>query len=161
METLAYLLPAEIRINLTFMMFSIQSTIYFLKSFYNFPRRRYRALVFVMMSVFFVTACKSSGDRPANVLDHETMVRTLADIYIAEEKVRRLALSSDSTQLVFERLKGHVFEAAQVHDSVFRISMDYYMGHPKEMEQIYTALVDSLNLREQRASVKTKEEQVE
>jgi len=33
---------------------------------------------------------------------------------------------------------------------VFRKSMDYYMDHPMEMELIYTSLVDSLNLREQR-----------
>jgi hypothetical protein len=28
------------------------------------------------------------------------------------------------------------------------------MDHPKELEQIYTALVDSLNLKEQKASVR-------
>ena len=35
-------------------------------------------------------------------------------------------------------------------DSVFKKSFDYYMDRPKEMELIYTALVDSLSLMEQR-----------
>jgi hypothetical protein len=37
-------------------------------------------------------------------------------------------------------------------DSVFRKSLDYYMARPRTLEHIYTALIDSLNLREQRIS---------
>jgi hypothetical protein len=44
-----------------------------------------------------------------------------------------------------------VFQNAAVSDTVFRKSFDYYMERPREMELIYTALVDTLQLREQRA----------
>lgn len=78
------------------------------------------------------------------------MVRVLTDIYLTEEKIARLSLSSDSAAQVFELLEGRIFEKLDVPDSVFRESLDYYTDHPAEMEKVYAALVDSLQLREQR-----------
>lgn len=79
------------------------------------------------------------------------MVKIMEEMYLAEEKVNHLALSRDSSKKVFSAMGAKVFERAAVSDSVFRRSFDYYMEHPGEMELIYTALVDTLQLREQRA----------
>lgn len=89
--------------------------------------------------------------RPDHVLSRTEMVKIMEEMYIAEEKVNHLALSRDSSKKVFTIMGAKVFERAAVSDSVFRKSFDYYMEHPKEMELIYTALVDTLQLREQRA----------
>jgi len=75
----------------------------------------------------------------------------MEEIYIAEEKINHLALSRDSSKKVFMIMQSKLFENAGVTDTVFRKSFDYYMEHPKQMELIYTALVDTLQLREQRA----------
>jgi hypothetical protein len=79
------------------------------------------------------------------------MVRTLTEIYVVEEKVNRLGLIRDSSEKVFDSLRVRVFRNMPYPDSVFKRSLDYYTDRPKEMEVIYTALVDSLQLREQRA----------
>lgn len=118
---------------------------------------QFQRLIVVSLLLLIINGCHTAEKRPDYVLDQATMVKTLTDIYVVEEKVRRLSLSTDSTQQVFERLKTKIFEADSIQDSVFRKSLDYYMGRPKELQQIYTALVDSLNLREQRESVKAKE----
>lgn len=89
--------------------------------------------------------------RPDEVLSKEEMVRVLEELYIAEEKVNQLALSRDSARKVFEALRPKVFESAAISDTVFRKSFDYYMERPRELELIYTALVDTLQLSEQRA----------
>ena len=78
-------------------------------------------------------------------------MRVLSEVYILEEKISRLNLPADSSQQIFDLLKGQVFEANGVQDSIFKKSFDYYMDHPLEMEAIYTTLVDSLQLREQRS----------
>lgn len=83
------------------------------------------------------------------------MVDIMEDLYIAEEKVNYLALSRDSAVEVAAFMEKEVFEEAAINDSLFRKSFDYYMEHPREMELIYTALVDSLQLREQRAPMET------
>lgn len=111
------------------------------------------AAVFVpIMLIMAVTAGMTScGEkRPEGVLSPEEMVQVLEEIYIAEEKVNHLGLSRDSAKHVSAAMTAKVFERAAVTDTVFRKSFDYYMEHPKEMELIYTALVDTLQLREQR-----------
>jgi len=78
------------------------------------------------------------------------MVSTLIDVYVAEQKIERLSVPRDSGEFLFKKLNAKVLEAKNVQDSVLKKSFDYYLARPKELEQIYSALVDSLNLREQR-----------
>ena len=94
--------------------------------------------------------CQPSKKRPSNVLSEEEMVKVLTEIYITEEKVNTLALPPDSAQYVFKQLKSRMFRNLNVSDSVFQASLDFYMTEPKQMERIYSTLVDSLQLREQR-----------
>lgn len=111
-----------------------------------------RSLVMVLAVLLFVVSCGHKR-RPAGVLSHQQMVKVLSEIYITEEKVNRLALKHDSTVKVFDRLKGKMFDKLSTTDSTFKRSMNYYWNNPDELELIYTALVDSLNLREQRLSL--------
>ena len=108
---------------------------------------------FVIIGLFLI-GCSGKQARPKEVLSTAQMVEMYSEMYLAEEKVNRLALPRDSAEKVFKTIEQKVFEKMKVEDSVFRLSINYYMNHPKEMEQIYTAVVDSLNLREQRTTVK-------
>lgn len=78
------------------------------------------------------------------------MLELLSDIYVVEQKVNTLGLKRDTADQIFEKLKDKVFEKAGTTDSIFHLSLDYYMDRPKIMEGIYSQLVDSMNLREQR-----------
>ncbi len=91
------------------------------------------------------------------ILSQREMVSTLIDVYIAEQKIQMLSIPRDSGEFLFRKLNTKVLEAKNVQDSVLKKSFDYYMAHPKELEQIYSALVDSLNLREQRVTSKPPE----
>lgn len=94
----------------------------------------------------------SCGERkPEGILSKAEMVQVMQELYIAEEKVNHLGLSRDSAKMVAGVMDSKLFNRAGVNDSIFRKSFDYYMERPKEMELIYTALVDTLQLREQRA----------
>ena len=88
---------------------------------------------------------------PEWILSRAEMVEVMEELYIAEEKVNNLALSRDSARQVSEVMTAKIFESVALSDSVFKKSFDYYMERPREMELIYTALVDTLQLREQRA----------
>jgi hypothetical protein len=88
---------------------------------------------------------------PEGILSKEEMVQVMEELYIAEEKVNHLSLSRDSSKQVATFMQSRVFENAAVDDTLFKRSFDYYMEHPRDMELIYTALVDTLQLREQRA----------
>ena len=102
----------------------------------------------------------SCGERrPEGVLSQEEMVQLMEELYLAEEKINYLALSRDSAKKVFEVMGAKVFENAATTDSTFKRSFDYYMERPRQMEVIYSALVDTLQLREQRAPVNTEQHQ--
>jgi len=93
----------------------------------------------------------SCGDkRPEDVLTKQEMVEVMEELYVAEEKVNQLSLSRDSAKKVFQAMSERVFRDASTSDSAFKRSFDYYMERPEDMELIYSALVDTLQLREQR-----------
>ena len=103
----------------------------------------------------FAAVFSCAQRKPEGILSQAEMVQVMEELYIAEEKVNYLALSRDSAKTVAELMGGKVFDRAGVNDSIFKRSFDYYMERPKEMELIYTALVDTLQLREQRAPFST------
>ena len=104
-----------------------------------------------IVCMVFIFTCTKVEQTPPGILSKEEMVKVLTEIYITEEKITRLSVPRDSSEKVFDKLKGKIFEKTGVPDSVFNRSFNYYMDRPKEMELIYTALVDSLQLKEQRA----------
>lgn len=96
-----------------------------------------------------VLSCKEQKE--TGVLSQEEMVRVLTEIYIVEDKVNRLTLGPDTSRQIFNQMREKVAAKTGIPDTLFLKSLDYYTQRPKQMEQIYTALVDSLNLKEQRA----------
>jgi len=102
------------------------------------------------MVLFLCLSCSEAEKTDKMVLTQQQMVEALREIYLVEAKVNQRGLARDSSEKEFERFKEQVFEKINISDSVFKRSFDYYMDHPKEMEVVYTALVDSLSLMEQR-----------
>lgn len=104
----------------------------------------------LLVLLFLGFSCRDMEKDSQPVLTRPQMVKALTEIYLSEQKINRLGLPRDSAEREFQRFKQVVFENIGVSDSVFKRSFNYYMDRPKEMELIYTALVDSLSLMEQR-----------
>ena len=96
------------------------------------------------------SSCSKKERAPEGILTQGQMVGVLAELYIIEQKISTLGIKRDSLTLIFAAMKGRVFEETGIQESVFNKSLDYYVDHPKSLEEIYTILIDSLNLREQR-----------
>lgn len=122
---------------------------------FPFERGMIRIILFGMM-ILVVSACGKS-ERPEGILTEKQMVNVMTELYVAEEKASRLSIPYDSTRKLFPMFSAKAFEKAGVSDSVFRKSLDYYMREPEKLENIYTILVDSLNLKAQRANAHTKD----
>jgi hypothetical protein len=93
--------------------------------------------------------------RPEEVMSQTQMVQALKSLYIAEEHVARFGLRPDSARRFFARMEDRLFEKMGITREEFTRSFDYYVQHPDEWEAVYSALVDSLNLQEQRLSLPT------
>lgn len=103
----------------------------------------------ILWIVLIVTAWSCKPKLPAGVLSEPDMVKVLMEIYIGEEKISRAAIPYDSVTRLSPLLRQRILNRINIPDSVFKKSMDYYMANPKQLERIYTVLVDSLSLREQ------------
>ncbi len=105
------------------------------------------AILWVVLGVF--TGC-TNNQKPQGLLGKDEMVRTMTELYLTEHKASTVGVSRDSTTQMFRAMSPAIFKQLGTSDSVFRMSFDYYMENPIVMEEIYTALIDSLNLREQK-----------
>ena len=114
-----------------------------------------RIILFGMM-ILVLSACGNSK-KPEGILTEKQMVNVMTELYIAEEKANRLSIPYDSIKGDISDVFGFGFEKAGVSDTVFRKSLDYYMSEPDKLENIYTILVDSLNLKAQRADAHKKD----
>lgn len=105
----------------------------------------------VILSAGFLTMSCNPNKAPEHVLSEQEMVRVLAQLLLSEEKVGRAIHNRDSAKVVFKSLEAKIFESQGTHDSIFKMSMEYYLTQPTKLEHIYSALVDSLNLKVQSA----------
>jgi hypothetical protein len=112
----------------------------------------FRRLVLGMTACCFLFSC-AKEKKPDQILSKEEVVNVMAQLYISEQKVLVLGLNGDSARKVFDRMRAKTFDKAGVPDSIFKKSFNYYVDRPSELEWIYTALMDSLQLQEQRVAM--------
>lgn len=87
---------------------------------------------------------------PADLLPPEKVVRILADLHLLEARVENSRLSADSGRALYLAQHKDVLWRHEVSDSAFQRSYRYYGIHGKDLEGIYTAVVDTLTQREKR-----------
>jgi hypothetical protein len=106
--------------------------------------------------IFFLAAVLACGcidqGRPAGVMSKEQYAAFLVDVYLAEARFSQLLVPSDSTMRLYLAYEPELLLKNGVSDSIVKLTYQYYLSHPKEMEQVYAAVVDTLSLREQRAN---------
>lgn len=104
--------------------------------------------------IFCVVACGWScqPQRPAHVLDRDQLAALLIDLYLAESRINLQSLPADSGYKYFIPFEDSLFKKRALNDSLLRTTYQYYLSHPQDLEQVYAAVVDSLNLRLQKAA---------
>jgi hypothetical protein len=107
-----------------------------------------------MLFIFAVTAGCQNEKRPAGVLDKKEYAEYLVSIYVAEAKLNTLAITPDSAMKIFQPFEEALVKKLNKSDSVIQKTYQYYLGHPEQLEEVFTAVIDTLNLREQRANTR-------
>jgi cAMP phosphodiesterase len=95
------------------------------------------------------SACQKEK-RPEGVLSPEELSKLMVELYLAEARIGGQNMAKDTAMKYFipfeEKLKGRY----GVSDSIIRITYQYYISHPEELEKIYDSVIDTLSLREQK-----------
>ena len=81
-------------------------------------------------------------------MNKEAMVSYLVDLHLAEAGVSNLRLPPDTSEYIFKAFEVELLEKHNISDSTFLLSYNYYLEHPDELQEIYTAVVDSISLKQ-------------
>ena len=76
------------------------------------------------------------------------MVRYLVDLHMAEANVSNLRLPPDTSTYIFEAFELDILEKHGISDTTFMRSYNYYLQNPGQLEEIYSAVVDSISLKQ-------------
>ena len=104
--------------------------------------------IFWALIILTVVSCKKEEKLPEGYMDQTQMVAFLIDLHTAQGAVQNLKLLPDSAAFLFNAYERKILNDHQVVDSMFYLSYSWYLDHPDEMHNIYTAVVDTLSLRE-------------
>ncbi|MEZ0608397.1 DUF4296 domain-containing protein [Fibrella sp. WM1] len=102
--------------------------------------------------VFFglmALGCGSSesqlGEKPANLVPEETMVKILAQVHLNEARISKYSLgSTDSASILFNRLQAKTLKQYGVDTSAYTKSYIYYSARPADLARIYERVVEQL-----------------
>jgi len=118
-------------------------------------RMKIKIVWLVLLLAGVAASCKTSK-KPQGVLSKEVMVDFLVDMYVGEARMASVSVVTDSAKKVFMPFQEALMKKKGISDSVMSITYRYYMEHPKELEEVYDVVIDTLSLREQKEGLKTK-----
>jgi hypothetical protein len=101
------------------------------------------------LAIIILVAVSCGSDTPSEtIMGEEEMVNFLIDLHIAQASVQNLRLKADSAKTVFKVENKFLLAKHNITDSVFINSYNYYLANPEDLERIYSAVVDSISLRQ-------------
>lgn len=99
----------------------------------------------LVLLTFTLLACKSNSEKPENLLSKAQMVELLIDIHILEGKLDKLRIQRDSSTVLYNTFEREILKAHNIDKALYKSSYQYYLEEVNSMDEIYTAVVDSLN----------------
>ena len=102
-----------------------------------------------MALTVLLAACQRPEEpvAPQKLLAKPDFARLLMELHLTESRIDAARLSRDSSVALFEQVKDSLLQAHQTDDSVFQQTYRYYSIHGKDLQEVYDAVIDSLNLR--------------
>jgi hypothetical protein len=116
------------------------------------PAQKMTRLGLILLLTAFIAISCQVEKRPAGILSKEEYAAFLVEIYLAEARFSQLPVNSDSTMRLFLAYEPELLKKFGIADSTLKSTYAYYVSHPKDLEEVYTAVIDTLSLREQKAT---------
>lgn len=121
---------------------------------YLTTKKMTRAGLIWMLIIFTFAAGCQKEKKPTDVLSKEEYAEYLVSVYLAEAKINTLAITPDSAMKLFQPFEQSLLDQFDKPDSVIQKTYQYYLAHPQDLEQVFTAVIDTLNLLEQKVLTK-------
>jgi len=109
---------------------------------------------FLILLTIVLLGCVRKDKPPEDIMSKQQMVSFLIDLHLMEAKMNISRFPKDSSKAFFPVIEEALFKKHNITDSLYFKSYQYYLNDMFAMEDIYSAVVDSLSLRERISSKK-------
>ena len=113
----------------------------------------------VVFLIFFFACSAEMQQKPEDIWSEEKFVNAMVEIQMTEAYIR---LGFNRSQVSYrhqDSLYNSVFRELGVEAEEFKRNLDYYSQEPKQMEKIYTKVIERLS--EKQAELQGQEQQEE
>lgn len=105
-----------------------------------------------LLSVLCLCILFSCGkEEEKDLLSKDEMAAMLVDFYLREARVKTNTVPEDSAAVIFSHLRKSFAQKHGISNDVIDRSYNYYIARPHELQDVYTRVIDTLALKEQRA----------
>jgi len=103
---------------------------------------------YFLIGLLFLTACSAKTTIPENVLPEDKMILILSEIHVAETEISSLNFKSiDSSYALQKAWEINIMKKFKTDTATYNRSYKFYLTHVEYMQDIYTAVADTLQKR--------------
>ena len=103
--------------------------------------------------ILWIGSCAQTTESDQPIMSEPELIEVLIDIHLLEVKLSKLGVKKDSMRKIYNRFEKGILEDKGFDKEIYNRSFEHYMANPVVMENIYSVVVDSLNFREQKATL--------
>jgi len=103
---------------------------------------------FLTFLLFTILGCNKE-EVPEGILSIEQMATILIDVHIAEGKIMVLRQHPDTATIILRHFEDEIFKKHNLNREVYEKSFRYHLTNIKGLQEIYSRVVDSLNVRKE------------
>lgn len=113
--------------------------------------------LFVLSFIIAILTSCSTGDPnqiPEGILSKEQMTEAFINLHILEAVMANKGFKVDTTRAEYRLYEKEVLLRHKIDPEAFRNSKTFYFNHPRLLNEVYEAVVDSLGVRERKKQIK-------
>jgi hypothetical protein len=100
--------------------------------------------------VFLIFSCQSNinlPSKPKDLLNKSEMIRVMKDLILIESAIEGRYGQINKFHKIMAKSGEAIFEKNNITKERFERSFSYYSAHHEKLNEIYSAVLDSLNLQ--------------
>jgi len=111
------------------------------------------SILSLLLTVNFLLLASCAQEKSSDeIIPKEELTQMFIEFYLAEARLNSYSIPRDSALKLFIPFEDKMLKKYGVSDSTLKHTYQYYFDHPIELEKLYETVIDSLSLRERKAS---------
>ena len=102
-------------------------------------------ILIILLLAFSCTSKENSGDKPENIIPKDTMVMVLKDLYILESHIKTKYPQIQQSFKTVTKSSEIILKKYNLDTARFNSSMEYFIPRQKEMQEINSQILESIN----------------